>query len=301
MYLEHFNLHTLPFTLTPNTNFYCNLPGHQAVFNVLMISLQNGEGFIKVTAEVGAGKTLLCRKLLNALDERFVAAFIPNPDLTAEGLRKSLACELSIQCDPGVDQHTLMDLITKRLIQIHRENKQAVLVIDEAQALPDECLEALRLLTNLETESKKLLHVVLFGQPELDTRLAERRFRQLKQRIAFSCHLQPLAKQEVKDYVNYRLVKAGQSLGSIFSRSASDLLYRASGGVPRVINILCHKAMMAAFGRGETRIGTKAMKRAIADTEWTAAACRKRELTRRVILSGLVLCAMVLGYFIGAH
>lgn len=267
MYLEHFKLNEMPFSLTPNTNFYCDLPTHQEALNVLLLGLQQGEGFIKIIGEVGTGKTLLCRLLLNTLDEKFVTAYIPNPDQSGYGLRLSLAYELGLTIDKDVPHHLLLGLITQRLLELHQSGKQTVLIIDEAQALPDDCLEAVRLLTNLETEEKKLLQVVLFGQPELDVKLNQHSLRQLRQRITFSYYLKSLDKSQMELYLCHRLARAGYTYGLIFSPGAKKQLFKASGGLPRLLNILCHKALLVSYGRGLTRVDTKSMKRAIADTE----------------------------------
>src|SRR3990167_4238636 len=191
MYLEHFALNEAQFTITPNTHYFYKLQSHQAAFNVLMVHLRNGEGFLKVTGKVGSGKTLLCRMLLERLGDSFFIAYIPNPDLEATALRKSVAMELGVAKKNLDDQHKLLSSINERLIQLHSEGKRVVLVIDEAQALPTESLETLRLFTNLETQSTKLLQIVLFGQSELDIRLNQGSLRQLKQRICFS-HKLPL-------------------------------------------------------------------------------------------------------------
>ena len=165
MYLYHFGIKELPFTLTPNTSYFFGLPSHKEAIQVLLTALRTGEGFIKVTGEVGTGKTLICRKLLNELPQHFVAAYIPNPYLTPSELRRAVASELNVVLTDHADQQEFTQRIQQRLIQIHQENKGVVLIIDEAQALPVESIEALRLITNLETESRKLLQVVLFGQP----------------------------------------------------------------------------------------------------------------------------------------
>lgn len=267
MYLEHFHLSCYPFSLTPNTDFYCQLPKHEDIFNFLMVSIQSGEGFIKVTGEVGSGKTLLCRRLLNQLPVQFVSAYIPNPDLTASGLRKAFARELSIEFQQNIDEHGLLELINKKLMDLHAHNKRAVLIIDEAQALTLECLEAVRLLTNLETESDKLLQVVLFGQTELDSVLQKYNLRQLQQRITFATTVKPLSNQEVQGYIAHRLVRAGLPYDNLFSPSAKKLLYRASRGIPRMINILCHKALMVAYGKGDHRITALHIRQAILDTD----------------------------------
>lgn len=266
MYLEHFNLKQYPFSLTPNTKFYCNLPSYQTALNVLLFSLKSGEGFVKVIGEVGSGKTLLCRKLMNVLDDSFHVAYIPNPDLNPEGLRAAVAKELWVDIPTGADHGELLDLILKRLLALRSEGKKIVLLVDEAQALSDQALEAVRLLTNLETESEKLLQIVLFAQPELEWRLKRHQFRQLNQRFTFSHWLTPMDRRDLDAYLCHRLSIAGFTQGNIFEEPARDMLFRASAGIPRVINILCHKAMLASYGFGERYISGRAMKRAIQDS-----------------------------------
>jgi MSHA biogenesis protein MshM len=267
MYLDHFNMTTAPFSLTPNTQFFCQLPGHQEALNVLLISLESGEGFIKIVGEVGTGKTLICRLLLEMLDERYVTAYIPNPDLNADGLRLAVAHELGIQASEQISQHRLVESINQRLLELHSQGKHVVLLIDESQALPEECLEAIRLLTNLETESTKLLQVVLFGQPELDVKLNKPSLRQLKQRITFSYYLQPIKASELDAYLCHRLAKAGYTYGILFTNKAKQLLYKSSLGLPRLLNILCHKSLLVAYGRGQTHVDHHAIRKAVVDTE----------------------------------
>lgn len=267
MYLEHFKLNQAPFSLTPNTDFYCELPTHQDALAVLTLSLKEGEGFIKIVGEVGTGKTLICRMLLKQLSDDYVVAYIPNPDLDSDGLRRAVALELGVKNHEKAAPHELLEFIKKRLLALHEQGKRPVLIIDEAQALPDECLEAVRLLTNLETEKQKLLQVVLFGQPELDIKLRQSRLRQLRQRITFSYQLKPLAKGQVDAYICHRLAMAGYTYGSIFTKSARRKLIAASGGLPRLLNVLCHKSLLVAYGQGKKVVDKKAMKRAIKDTE----------------------------------
>ena len=192
MYLYHFGLTELPFTLTPNTSFYFGLEPHNEALAVLLTALKTGEGFIKLVGEVGTGKTLLCRKLLNDLPEHFITAYIPNPYLKPDELRRAVAVELGVKHAQRLSLQLLTQRIQERLVALHQQGHSVVLILDEAQALPAESLEALRLFTNLETESRKLLQVVLFAQPELDLRLNETHFRQLKQRITFSYRLRPI-------------------------------------------------------------------------------------------------------------
>ena len=248
MYLDHFGIQEYPFSLTPDTSFYYDFDSHRDALNVLKVALQAGEGFIKIIGEVGSGKTMLCRKLLNALDdEHFITAYIPDPFLSPDTLRMSLADELGIPFDKDIHQHELLKLITEKLIQQSAVFRRPVLLLDEAQALPDESIEALRLLTNLETEKSKLLQVVLFAQPELDVRLNQSNLRQLRQRIIFSQKLHAIDRDSINGYISHRLLVAGYQGQTIFGKKALDVLYRESQGIPRVINILCHKSMMAAF------------------------------------------------------
>ncbi len=268
MYEAHFGLREAPFSLTPNTDYLVGLSSHQECLNLVRVALAQGEGFIKITGEVGTGKTLLCRELLNTLErERYQLAYIPNPDLTSAGLRRALAQELSIKAPARANSHDLLELINQRLIEIAQEERSTVLLIDESQALPAETLEAVRLLTNLETSRSKLLQVVLFGQPELDEVVAQHRFRQLRQRITFSYRLSPLDETQVKRYVTHRLSIAGYNGEELFDSSAYRLLSRGSGGIPRIINIVSHKALMVAYGRGDRRIGWDHVQRALQDTE----------------------------------
>ena len=235
--------------------------------NVLLVALLSGEGFIKISGEVGTGKTLLCRKVLNTLDDNFVTAYLPNPCLTPAGLRMALADELNIKYARNMGQHRILKLINDRLIELNAEGKQVVLFLDEAQALPDDSMEALRLLTNLETEKSKLLQVVLFGQPELDERLAENKLRQLRQRITFSQEIETIDVTGIEGYLGHRLLVAGYHGKPMFSRDVLEGLHRISQGVPRVINILSHKMLMAAYGQGASSVNAEHLQLAAEDTE----------------------------------
>jgi len=267
MYLEHFGLNELPFSLTPDTGFFFSYGHYADALNTLLVALKTGEGFIKVTGEVGTGKTLLCRKLLNTLDDDVVTAYIPNPMLTPYGLLTAVAEELGLNIDRHYGHHQLLKMIAGRLIQFTAEGKRVVLCMDEAQAMPIETLESLRLLTNLETEKNKLLQVVLFAQPELNEKLNRQEIRQLNQRITFSYTLAPIDKAGMASYVSHRLITAGYQGGKLFSISALQDLYKSSRGIPRLINILSHKAMLASYGKGERLVTPVHMQMAIKDTE----------------------------------
>ncbi|MCL4409589.1 MAG: AAA family ATPase [Gammaproteobacteria bacterium] len=267
MYLYHFGLTELPFTLTPNTSFYCGIKMHDEALQVLLAALKTGEGFIKVTGEVGTGKTLLCRKLLNDIPDHFITAYIPNPYLPPAELRHAIADELGVPEHDEQDQHRLVRAIEKRLVELNQQGHSVVLLIDEAQALPTESLEALRLLSNLETEKRKLLQLVMFGQPELDERLATRELRQLRQRISFSYQLRPLSEEELGRYVNHRVQIAGFKGQILFTPEIIWWLHRASRGIPRLTNVLCHKMLLLAYGGGRHHLTVQDAKMAIADTD----------------------------------
>jgi MSHA biogenesis protein MshM len=267
MYFYHFGLRELPFTLTPNTNFYLGLESHNEALAVLFTALKTGEGFIKVVGEVGTGKTLICRKLLNEIPDNFVTAYIPNPYLEPDELRRAVAVELGVQQAQSMSVQLLTQRIQQRLLELNSQGNSVVLILDEAQALPGQSLEALRLFTNIETETRKLLQVVLFAQPELDERLAEKAFRQLKQRITFSYKLRPLNTSEVEHYIQHRLQVAGHNSAPLFSRALAKKVAKVSGGIPRLVNIICHKMLMLAYGEGRYQLTNKHLSRAIEDTE----------------------------------
>jgi len=267
MYLYHFGLTQLPFTLTPNTSFYLGLQPHDEALAVLLTALKTGEGFIKVIGEVGTGKTLICRKLLNEIPEHFITAYIPNPYLNPDELRRAVASELGVKQALRMNAQLLTQRIQERLLALHLQGHSVVLILDEAQALPEDSLEALRLFTNLETESRKLLQVVLFAQPELDQRLSEAHFRQLRQRITFSYQLRAMSAHEVEQYINHRMSVAGYKGAALFSSALAKRIAKASKGIPRLVNILCHKMLMLAYGQGQYQLTTTQLQLAIKDTE----------------------------------
>ncbi len=296
MYKAHFGLTEVPFGLTPNTQFFHALAPHFEALQVLVTALAAGEGFLKVTGEVGTGKTLICRKLLNELGEGYVTAYLPNPYLTPNEMRVAIAAELGV--DPTLDQYLLSEALNHKLIALSAAQKQVVLLIDEAQMLPHDTLEALRLIGNLETESKKLIQVVLFGQPELDQRLAADNLRQLRQRITFSYKLRALQYNETASYVEHRFTVSGYRGAPLFERRALQLLHRASGGIPRLINILAHKSLMLSYGKGQRLITAKLVKQAIEDTD---SAIKSTNLRVPVLASILIIeTVFVIWWFGGA-
>ncbi|MGH8853342.1 MAG: ExeA family protein [Telluria sp.] len=266
MYAAHFGLREPPFGITPDTSFFFGSPRSQEALNTLLVAARGGEGFIKITGEVGTGKTLLCRKFMATLGDGFVTAYIPNPYLEPRTLMLALADELEIVLERDVDQHRLLKAINARLLELAGHGLQVVLCLDEAQAIPVESLEALRLLTNLETEKRKLLQIVLFGQPELNRKLELDQIRQLAQRITFHYHLGPLSRDDLDFYVAHRLRVAGFTGARLFSRAAIRRLYKSSGGVPRLVNILAHKSLMLAYGQGRQQVGGGHVMTAAIDT-----------------------------------
>ncbi len=270
MYTAHFRLHEPPFGLTPDTSYFVASPPAQAALNTLLVAARSGEGFIKITGEVGTGKTLLCRKFMASMGEGYVTAFLPNPCLEPRTMLLALADELGLAPGQRIDQHRLLKAITVRLVALAAEGQRVVLCLDEAQAIPRDSLEAVRLLSNLETEKRKLLQIVLFGQPELDERLAAPDLRQLAQRISFHYRLSPLARADLAPYLAQRLQVAALGPDSapvnLFSPAAVTALHRASGGVPRLVNIVAHKALMLAYGQGHTGVERADVVRAARDT-----------------------------------
>jgi MSHA biogenesis protein MshM len=267
MYQRHFGLRELPFSLTPDTSFFFAHQGAQAALNTLLVALRSGEGFVKIVAEVGCGKTLLCRRLLAALATDCETAYIPNPALDARTMLLAVCEELSIEIEPSETAHRIVKELKRSLLGHARTGRKVVLIIDEAQCIPDETVEALRLMSNIETEKRKLLQIVLFGQPELDVKLAQPHLRQLLQRITFADRIEPLRTGEVGTYVDYRLQVAGATDPRIFSDAAIEELSHRGRGIPRLINVIAHKAMMLAFGEGVAKVDARHVMAASNDTD----------------------------------
>ena len=270
MYLDHFGLSELPFGITPDTSFTVLTRSHQEALNTLLVALNSGEGFIKITGEVGTGKSLLCRRLLQALPENAVSAYLPNPYLAPRTLLLALAEELGVAVDSASDDYHLLKCVNEALLAYAGDERPVVVCIDEAQAMPLETLESLRLLSNLETEKRKLLQIVLFGQPELDRKLAEPSVRQLLQRIAFHYRLGSLGREEVGNYLAHRLRVAGYRGDELFAPRTVRSLHRASRGTPRLLNILAHKSLLAVYGEGKHAVLSRHVRQAAADTEGAA-------------------------------
>ncbi|MBF0611538.1 MAG: AAA family ATPase [Magnetococcales bacterium] len=269
IYLKHFGLAEPPFNLTPDTDFLFSSKNFQQALNTLLFALEFGEGFIKITGEVGVGKTHLLRKLLRTLDNQkyLTACILPNPEMEPEDFYRMFATEIGLTLEEKGGYHDFMAQFTRHMISLGEAGKMLVLLVDEAQSLSDRTLESLRLLSNFETEKYKFLQVVLFAQPELDDRLANSRIRQLRQRISFAHTMKPLSSEETHQYLEHRLRVAGAT-ERVFHPAASRLIYSYSQGTPRVIHIIAHKSMMVAFGEGKKEVQKSHVQTAMKDSEW---------------------------------
>lgn len=263
MYQTHFDFKAMPFSLTPDTRSFFGLRSHVDAVNTCVTAMEMREGLVKVTGEVGTGKTMVCRLLLTALANNFTLVFLPNPANSVASLYHMIACELGI-----LEQTThekLLGAIQRVSINASRYGKPVVILCDEAQVLPDDVLEAVRLLGNLETEQYKLIQIILFGQPELDERLTQHNMRQLLQRISFSATLSSLNYAETSAYIDHRIKEQGGSI-ALFNFWAKRRIWVASRGIPRLIHQLCHKALLFSYGREEERVTNRTVRLAIKDT-----------------------------------
>jgi MSHA biogenesis protein MshM len=269
MYLRHFALREAPFSITPDSAFYYPHEGAQAALNMLLVALRSGEGFLKIVGEVGCGKTLLCRQLLNTLQGEFVTAYIPNPDMGPDDLLHSLCHELDLAMPQSAKRHRLLTALRDCLLGHARAGRKVLVCIDEAQAIPVRTVESLRLLSNLETEKQKLLQLVLLGQPELDNKLQLPEIRQLLQRITFSEYLGPMASERVAPYLQHRLATAAVDEATdiqIFTPAAVQAIATFSGGVPRLVNVLAHKCLLLTYGENQHRVLPRHVRLAAEDT-----------------------------------
>jgi MSHA biogenesis protein MshM len=297
MYQGFYHFTEMPFSLTPNTDFFCALAPHNEALKVILSALSMSEGFIKITGEVGTGKTLLCRKLINHLSDKFVACYLPNPYLSPDELRIAFANELGIDMSKNEASQGLHSAIESRLLALKQEGRQAVLIIDEAQSLSWDALEMLRLFSNLETEKSKLLQIVLFGQPELDANLSNPKVRQIRQRISFSYTLRTMTSAEVDYYIGHRLTTAGGS-EQLISKGLRAFIALVTRGTPRLVNIVCHKILLRAYGQGKESANWLHTVNAVFDTD----DCKRRLVPRQsvVILSIAVLAIASVLHFYGA-
>ncbi len=263
MYKEHFSLRELPFSIAPDPRFLYLGDQHREALAHLIYGINSEGGFVLLTGEVGTGKTTVCRCLLEQLPEQTDIAFIYNPKLTVEELLVSICDELRISYPGGTKSiKVFIDTINSYLLENFSKGRKTVIILEEAQNLSPEVLEEIRLLTNLETNRQKLLQVIMVGQPELRDMLLKRELRQLSQRITARYHLEPLSKNEVSSYVNYRLETAGAN-SRLFPESLMDHIYRFSKGIPRLINLICDRSLLGAYVQGKDCVDKKTLLKAV--------------------------------------
>ena len=267
LYLEHFGLREPPFRITPHTDFFFDGADRGATLEALLYAIQHEEGIVKVVGEVGSGKTLLCRVLIERLPKHVETVYLANPSFSRDEILYAVAEELEIEFSR--ERATIaLRALQDRLIASYAEGRRTVILIDEAHAMPEETLEQVRLLSNLETSRHKLLQIVLFGQPELEEVLGLPSLRQLKDRITHSFRMRPLSQAEAASYLTFRMRAAGYRGPDVFAPEAVAMIARAASGLSRRINILADKALLSAFSEGTHAVAARQARAAIADSEF---------------------------------
>lgn len=289
MYYTHFGLKEPPFKITPNTDFFFGGGNRGAVLEALRYAILHGEGIVKVVGEVGSGKTMLCRMLQMQLPEQVDNVYLANPSMAPEDVLHAIALELRLDIPPGWSRMEVMQQLQQVLLAKHEAKRRVVVFVEEAQGMPLATLEEIRLLTNLETRHDKLLQIVLFGQPELDDNLNQREIRQLKERITHSFYLGPLNKDEVSEYLMFRLRAAGYHGPPLFTRRAVKRLTETAQGLVRRVNILADKALLSAFAANTYQVTPKHITAAIRDSEFASEMPRSRRRPISWAVAGLLL------------
>ena len=297
MYLEHFGLKEAPFKITPHTEFFFAGANRGETLEALIYAITSGEGMVKVTGEVGSGKTMLCRVLMERLPATVETIYLAVPSLSRDEMLAVIADDLSVDTHGG-NTTKLIRALQERLIEIHSQGKQVVALIDEAHAMPLETLEEIRLLSNLETSHHKLMQIVLFGQPELDQHLLLPNMRQLKERITHSFNLLPLPARDIKDYLNFRLRAAGYRGPDLFMLDALKIIAEASEGLTRRINIYADKTLLAAYAAGTHNVTADHVRAAISDTQIVIAP-EKRRPQMWIAVAASLLVGIAIGFFAG--
>ncbi|MCX7819439.1 MAG: AAA family ATPase [Kiritimatiellae bacterium] len=266
MYLEHFGLCEPPFNITPDPRFLFLSPSHREAMDAMLYGVSERKGFIEVIGEVGCGKTTLCRAALRRLGPPTQTAMVLNPSISATQLIRAILTDLGVT--PAAQRRLdLIEQLNAFLLDRASRNVNVAIVIDEAQTLAPEVMEQVRLLSNLETDERKLMQIVLVGQPELDRRLAEAPLRQLRQRIMVKAELRPLAAADTAAYIAHRLAVAGAPPGVGFEPAAAAVVHERSGGIPRLINKICDRAMLAAYSRGSRTVSDRDVRGAVTELE----------------------------------
>ena len=297
MYLEHFGLNESPFRITPHTEFFFTGANRGATLEALIYAITHDEGIVKVSGEVGSGKTMLCRMLLERLPEEVDTVYLANPSLSREEILYAIADDLKLSMPEG-RMHAIVRTLQEHLVDIYAAGRKVVIMIDEAHAMPSETLEEIRLLSNLETNRHKLVHIVLFGQPELDDRLAETGMRQLKERITHNFALESLQRNDVGTYLMFRLRTAGYRGPDLFTPKAIQRISQASEGLTRRINILADKALLSAFSENRYQIDTREVDAAIRDAQFKPMHARKLPSGTWLAIGGGIAFVAGLAFFI---
>ncbi len=292
MYLEHFGLAEPPFRITPHPDFFFDGADRGATLDALIYAVLHEEGIVKVSGEVGSGKTMLCRVLEERLPAHVDTIYLATPSIARDEILHAIADELELKFS-GERTSAVLRELQEHLIGLYAAGRRVVILIDEAHAMPDETLEQVRLLSNLESSRHKLLQIVLFGQPELDETLAKSSMRQLKDRITHSFRMRPLSESEVGKYIDFRMRAAGYRGPELFSPRALAMIARASSGLTRRINILADKALLAAFTENAHSVAARQARAAISDSEFTP-------LTKSTRPAKIVATAVAAGVLLGA-
>ena len=298
MYLEHFNLTERPFSITPDPRFLYMSARHREALAHLLYGLGDGGGFVQLTGEVGTGKTTICRCLLEQIPENVDLAVVLNPKVTSIELIATVCDELGIGYDADNESiKSLTDVLNRYLLDAYARGRHTVLIIDEAQNLSADVLEQVRLLTNLETATQKLLQIILIGQPELRSLLAREDMRQLAQRVTARYHLEPISREETSAYIRHRLQICGSSQ-TVFNKRAVDKIQHLSGGIPRLINVLCDRSMLGAFVEGRAQVDARVVKKAASEV-LAEDNDEKENRSRLPLLLGLLSILLILGLAAG--
>lgn len=287
MYQAHFGLERPPFKITPDTSLFYEGSQRGAALDALIYTVTSGEGIIKVVGEVGSGKTMLCRMLEVRLADSVDVVYIANPSLSPDNILHVIAHELGLDVDSRSNKLDVMQKLQDYLLKKHADNRQVVLFVEEAQSMPIETLEEIRLLSNLETEHSKLLQMVLFGQPELDEKLAQGQIRQLKERITHSFYLDPFPPKDTLEYLNFRLRHVGYRGPDVFNQKTANAIEKYSGGLTRRINILADKALLASFSEGGHEVTTKHVRTGAIDSDFKKTLNVRRWLVVAAVALGL--------------
>ncbi|NKB32945.1 MAG: AAA family ATPase [Pseudomonadales bacterium] len=312
MYLDYFSLERHPFRITPDTSLFFSggRQGRGVVLDAMLYAIETGEGILKVVGEVGSGKTMLCRMLEERLPESTEIVYIANPNLSPEDILYAIAFELKLMVRRDTSKLLVMQQLQNYLLKQHSANRRVLVIIEEAQGMPIETLEEIRLFSNLETHRDKLMQIILFGQPELDKNLSVKHIRQLKERITHSFSLDPLENHEVADYIHFRLQAAGCPCPNMFTKGAEWLIAKASSGLTRRINILADKALLSAFAEDVLQdyeqlgpdvpptITWKHVYAAMRDSEYSSSVFKSMFSPIKIMSASMVIVIIALTFFL---